>query len=213
MSQKAVIMDIDGVLSTVHEVVLEETNKRYDTSFTMSDMVGWDSLVDKILLLPKNQETREVISKRMWDNQVIKKAEPTPGSQEFVRHLVKVGFKVLAATSRPVRQTILTKLWLWYYFPQIKLTVIGGDVHGRIGPKYKAVKKHNAVALIDDDGLVISDLNGSRVLPDTLLCLIDKPWNQEYSDVSKLSLRAKRFGFWPDNDYAWDQIFAQICFL
>jgi len=218
MSQLAVVFDGDGVLIDSHPVVVEETNKKYDTTFTVSDMKEYNILPRAVYNIlksrnPATKETEKAITAWMFGDENMSKALPTPGSQKLVTNLANVGFTVCLGTSRPVSQADLTREWLQKYFPEIKSLTIGGDKYDRLKAKYKAVIDNDALAFFDDDGRVIMDIYTSGALKPTVLGLIDKPWNQQYTLIKRKGTRALRYGFWQENNYEWGKIFDILCML
>jgi len=133
------------------------------------------------------------------------------GSQNAVRRLVSLGYTPIVATGRPDTQRNGTLDWFLKYFGNI---ISQGNIFLKpsgidtFAFKVDIAKKFGALAIVEDSREFMSCAVAERCLEQTLLGLVDQPWNQNPRFVE--STYRLRLGNWKSGDFGFDALINRI---
>lgn len=162
MNQPLTIMiDIDGVLNTLDETVLEVYNEDSGDSLTPQDITEYH--IEKFV----RPEYRETFYKYFLDKRVWQRIKVVDGCQTYIKKLWEDGYNIIFVTKTECENLVKKRNWLNRTFP-----FIGTDNIRKM--LYSApVKQYIRADIAIDDGLF--NLTGDRTY--FSICF-DKPYNQ-----------------------------------
>ena len=177
-----IMIDIDGVLNTLDEAVIEIYNEDSGDDLRPEDVIEYH--IEKFVL----PEYRENFYKYFLDKRVWQRIKVVDGCQEVIRKLWNEGYDIIFVTKTECENLVKKRNWLNRTFP-----FIGSDNIRKI--LYSAPKKQYIRADIAiDDGLF--NLVGDRTY--FSICF-DKPYNQTSNDIPNF-FRA----------YNWQEIYSFV---
>lgn len=178
-----IMIDIDGVLNTLDETVLEVYNEDSGDNLHPENITEYH--IEKFVL----PEYRENFYKYFLDKRVWQRIRIVDGCQQVIQKLWDDGYKIIFVTKTECENLVKKRNWLNRTFP-----FIGEDNMRKI--LYSCpVKQYIRADIAIDDGLF--NLTGDRTY--FSICL-DKPYNQTDDSQIPRFYRA----------YNWKEIYSFI---
>ena len=201
-----IIFDADGVLVHSQPCMLKDAENYSGISLAFKDWVHFDTLYN--LVIEQTHAHPKEVEKQLFSIEVLNRGKPTLGSRNAVRRLVSLGYTPLVVSGRSDSQRNGTLAWFSKYFEDL---ILPDNIFLRpsgIDTFAFKVEKFGALAIVEDSREFMSGAVAERCLEQTLLGLVDQPWNQNPRFVE--STYRLRLGFWKLGDFGFDALINRI---
>ncbi|HSX15228.1 MAG TPA: hypothetical protein VLF40_00370 [Candidatus Saccharimonadales bacterium] len=174
MSKQTIAVDIDEVLSPLHDVVLTHHNQVYGTDFPVDDTEA------RYFLSDYTHDSDDVIKAKLMhfvDSEAFKNIKPFDEAIKILTQLSE-HFDIIVITARQDFYEAATKAWLQQHFPDVFRSIHFTDYS--VGtvlkiPKAQVCKDNGASYIIDDSLKTIRDCAEAGL---GAILFGDYPWNQ-----------------------------------
>lgn len=174
MAKPIIAIDIDEVLSPLHDLFFAHHNEVYGTNYPIRDPAGGYYL-HEYTDEPKSQILEKI--KKFIETEAFRNVEPLEDAVEVLSRLKK-RFKLVIITSRQDFYHEVTHAWLGQHFPsvfdEIQFTeYIQGE--GSVIPKSEICQQLGAQFMVEDNLETASKCAEAGI---TTLLFGDYPWNR-----------------------------------
>ncbi len=120
-TNQKISFDADGVLIDSATQVVNEFNKRFETTYRVKDIKDWNSISNWAIKKGTSKEDAEKLNFDMWTNpDLLYRAKPMPGSLEIYRSLLNISdFPIPIITVRNLYLREVTFDWFNRYLPEV----------------------------------------------------------------------------------------------